>query len=225
MQPIILCGGLGKRLWPLSTKDLPKQFLRLGSNLSFFQKTLIRLNFYDNPIIIGSYLHKDLIYHQMKEVGIDGLVVLEEKVTGTYLPILFGIILSSYLGKNKVGIFPTDHFIKDEHYFLYNINQAIELSNSNKIVTFGQKADFFNKNYGHIIAINKYENIYLCNKFIEKPQNIDLNFHLRQCFWNLGIFIFKTDLLNNLFQNDYKIIQFYLKNIDITKDFTIKKNI
>ena len=93
MQPIILSGGLGKRLWPLSTQSLPKQFFKLGSNLSFFQRTLIRLNFYDSPIIIGNYLHKDLIHNQMKEVGIDGLVILEEKVTGTYLPILFGLLV------------------------------------------------------------------------------------------------------------------------------------
>ena len=226
MQPIILSGGVGRRLWPISRTKLPKQFIKLVSGLSFFQKTLLRLQKYQPPIIIGNYIHRELIYQQMKEIGVKGLVVLEEKITGTYIPSLFGMVLSHNFGHNIVGIFPTDHFIDDVDNFFYNINQAIILSNSTQIIAFGQRAVFVNEHYGYISAVNDYDNVYIANNFIEKPKKpIIKEAWLSQHFWNLGIFILNTSLLNDILKNDSSIIGCYLKTIDHDKDFVVDKNL
>jgi len=222
MQPIILAGGLGSRLYPISKPELPKQFIKLASQYSFFQQTIMRLRSYKPPIIIGNYRHRDLIYKQIKEIGARALVVLETKITGTYIPIIFGTSLANYFGSSIVGIFPTDHFIDDTENFIYNIDQAIKLSHLNKIITFGKKGNFINKDYGHIIATKICNNIFAAKKFIEKPIDKIL---IDNYFWNLGIFIFNHSFLNDLIARDISITKSYLQNVIHTKDFIIDKQL
>lgn len=227
MQPIILAGGLGKRLWPISTVKLPKQFIKIKSGLSFFQKTIIRLKQYEEPIVIGNYLHSELIDSQLKEINAKAIIVLEEEVTGTYIPILTGLSIAYKLGKDIVGIFPTDHFIDDMDCFYSCLKQGIKLAESNKIITFGTQANFINKNYGHILAVNKHKNIYYGKAFVEKPGNkIDQDSsNLGNYFWNLGLFIFKTNMLENICGNYREIINLYLNDVYYQRIFILDKEI
>jgi mannose-1-phosphate guanylyltransferase len=223
MQPIILCGGFGRRLWPISQTTMPKQFIKLSSQLSLFQQTLIRLKSYKQPIIIGNIIHRDLIYKQMQEISIDGRVILEEKTTSTYIPVIFGMLVAQ---DNVLGIFPTDHFIQDIELFNQNIDSAINLLKYTKIVNLGIKAKSFCHDYGYISASHCHNNIYLAKTFVEKPkQEYLVQDGVNQYFWNSGISIFKADSFFHILKDDINIISSYLHTANEKKNFVITREI
>ena len=117
IRPIILAGGVGKRLWPLSTDDNPKQFIPIFKDLSLFDLTLQRINnsLFKKPIVVTSKLYLKQVSSAFERTGIKpSLIVLEPENKNTYSAISLAALLSNEeLRKDKLIIMPSDHYISN----------------------------------------------------------------------------------------------------------------
>lgn len=223
--PIILSGGSGSRLWPLSRADFPKQFLKIDSNdsLTFIQKTVLRFKdnlYFDDPILSCNKEHRFIAAEQMMEININPKCILLEPISRNTAP---AIAISAHKACENgddpnLLILPSDHVIKENKKFLEIVVNAIEYSNKGYLITFGVEPKKPETGYGYIeseqaLEYNhfKFEKII---KFIEKP-NKDLANKLlldKKFSWNSGIFLFRArTFLNELKRYSPEIYE-YSKN-------------
>jgi len=195
--PIILCGGSGKRLWPISRTVLPKQFLQTFSNLSLFQKTLLRVsgNIYSKPLIISSDKYSHIVNQQIKEISLDCHLICEPQPKNTSPSIMLAL---TYCLNNKIKnclVLPCDHYIDDDKYFNKIINSSLKNISDYPITIFGIKPSNPSCLYGHIKVKNVNQSINRVIKFIEKPgKNIANRYYKEKKYlWNSGMFFFDTD--------------------------------
>lgn len=190
--PVLLCGGYGRRLWPLSTKNLPKQFIRIYSdNLTSFQRTALRISsspIFDTIIIVTISDFEDLIIEQMKECGITRYHILSENNNfGTAQSIYNCINFIKFLKDIKcndipIAFFPVDSYIEDEISFMnqisFKFSVAIESAEFRNefIFSCGTLPDTIDNAYGYI-KIGKHirgMHLFSTNNFIEKPKELHL---------------------------------------------------
>lgn len=202
MTNIILCGGEGKRLWPLSQKNYPKQFLKLfDKKFSLFQHTILRNNnLCDQKIIVSNYDHLKLIQTQIKELPftLDHQIILEPIQRNTAISIALACF--ELPPDEIVLVTPSDHIIHDQLHYEDTIKNALELAKLDHIAIFGIKPLYAETNFGYIEAANndvlsfhEKPNFELANTFFNNPNY----------FWNSGIFCFKA----NIFLEELKIYQ------------------
>ncbi|WP_353286824.1 sugar phosphate nucleotidyltransferase [Wolbachia endosymbiont (group A) of Anthophora plumipes] len=185
MRPVILCGGSGSRLWPLSK---PKQFQKIFSQNTMFQNTLLRLKSgYMPPIITTNIQYESLVMEELHALQ-EYKVVFEPVKIGTAAAILIAALLCNE--NETMLILPSDHFIGDLNNFYASAHKASQLaSETNSIVTFGVKPHEFNSEYGYINAVyDQKEKCHIVKDFTEKPERKLSNDH----YWNSGIFVFKA---------------------------------
>ena len=209
LVPIILCGGSGSRLWPMSRRSLPKQYLALYSQKnSFLQVTLNRiknLKDIDDPIIVCNEEHRFITAEQIRELNIDTKSILLEPCSKNTAPAIANAALISVSNKCDpiLLILPSDHLIKNNDKFLNCINSAIEEAEGGKIVTFGIKPSNPATGYGYIKskeALNeKNFKSSEIEAFIEKPEYkvAEKLFSDKKFTWNSGIFMAKASVLIN----------------------------
>lgn len=215
MIPVILSGGSGTRLWPVSRVKLPKQFCELFDE-SLQTLSLKRAARLGTPIVLTSKELKTLTEQNIKilkqEVKTD-VFALYEPIPKNTAPAL-AYLCKSLLLQNKedeiVAIFPSDHLIEKEEQFLETIQKASKVAQENYIVTLGIKPDFPATGYGYIEIDNaqNQEKTKDSNfakpviKFYEKPSLERAKSFLQQgnFFWNAGIFIFKVNAMIELFK-------------------------
>ena len=205
IYPIILCGGSGTRLWPLSRKSFPKQFLSLNSQnkYSLLQQTQKRINDFENfsnPILICNEEHRFIVAEQMREIDTNpNSIILEPIGKNTAPSIVLAALQSLKFNENPtLLILSSDHLMTCDDNFNMGLQNAFELANEGRIVTFGIKPTFPNTGFGYIQskkALNfiKAEGSEI-KKFIEKP-NLSLakEFLLDEKYcWNSGMFVFKA---------------------------------
>tara|TARA_Y100000589_G_scaffold331782_1_gene387007 strand:- start:3078 stop:4523 length:1446 start_codon:yes stop_codon:yes gene_type:complete len=208
--PIILCGGSGTRLWPLSRRSFPKQFLNLNNNenKTFLQETQERLasiKDIHNPILICNEEHRFIVAEQMREINITPWkILLEPFGRNTSAAISLGAIiaLEKYEDANLL-ILSSDHKINNTQKFVERIYDGLKYANKGRLVTFGVIPDYPETGYGYIEAEkslntdhNYGENII---RFIEKPDK-NLAKKLikdKKYSWNSGIFLFKAKTIIN----------------------------
>ncbi|MEO0348002.1 MAG: mannose-1-phosphate guanylyltransferase/mannose-6-phosphate isomerase [Pseudomonadota bacterium] len=190
--PVILSGGIGSRLWPLSRSSHPKPFIKLNDDESFIQKTYRRAHNLatDNEVVIVT--NRDLFFYTKDE--------FEQLALASYKTFLLepcgrsstaAIALAAHYAKNKYGdncallVMPTDHLINDFDAFAQAVKQAVELTRQSKLVTFGIKPDEPKTEFGYIEA-NGNE----VKKFVEKPDLTTAKHYLGlgNFFWNSGMF-------------------------------------
>tara|TARA_Y100000589_G_scaffold329678_1_gene376945 strand:+ start:197 stop:1636 length:1440 start_codon:yes stop_codon:yes gene_type:complete len=208
--PIILCGGSGSRLWPLSRQSFPKQFLNLNGkdNRTLLQNTQNRLASIKDihkPLLICNEEHRFIVAEQMREINITPWkIILEPFGRNTSAAISIGAILALEEYENPdLLILSADHNIKDTKKFIKKIYDGLKYSDEGKLVTFGVIPDCPETGYGYIEAENpliidedKGEHI---KRFIEKP-NQKLAESLikdKRYTWNSGIFLFKAKSIIN----------------------------
>ncbi|MFU2059991.1 mannose-1-phosphate guanylyltransferase/mannose-6-phosphate isomerase [Avibacterium volantium] len=199
IYPVILAGGTGSRLWPLSRESYPKQFLKFGNNeLSMLQTTIKRLEKIKNcqpPLVICNDAHRFIVKEQLREIGETESSIILEPFGKNTAPA--AALASFYLtSKNKsaiILILAADHFIQDMDTFCDTINTYKNYTEKNILLTFGIKPNKPETGYGYIKKGDYfYKNSFLVEKFVEKP-----NYQIAQeyinsgrYFWNSGIFMF-----------------------------------
>ena len=208
--PIILCGGTGTRLWPLSRRSFPKQYLSLDNekNSSFLQVTIERirnLEDADNPIIICNEEHRFITAEQLRQINIKpSSIILEPSSQNTAPSIAIAALKSISEGYDPILlILPSDHQInsKDKENFLRSITKARDAASDGNIVTFGIKPINPATGFGYIKSKYSLQKDMgkpcKIEEFIEKP-NIDLakEFFLDNRYsWNSGIYMAKASIL------------------------------
>ena len=204
MFGIILAGGSGSRLWPLSRELYPKQLLNLNSEKSLLQSTFERLKccMPDNKIIsITNTKHTSNVKMQLGELT-DNPVVLSEPVAKNTAPAIVlatKFIMQKFDSDPVIIVVPSDHLIKDNQKFLSTVKKGEKLAEEGYIVTFGIQPNYPETGYGYINTDEKLESGYKVKKFVEKPDFETAKQYLKDgnYFWNSGIFMFKASTLLN----------------------------
>jgi mannose-1-phosphate guanylyltransferase len=198
--PVILSGGSGTRLWPMSRDHQPKQFLPLTAELTMFQLTLDRVNDperYGEAIVVANARHADLIDMQMAERK--AVLVLEPLARNTAPAIALAAIAAGS-GDAPLLIMPSDHVIADIEAFNLAIDAAMPLVKQGWLATFGIKPDAPETGYGYIrlgeeIVPRAFRVVY----FVEKPDAVTAASMVASGdhVWNGGIFLFRADAYLN----------------------------
>ncbi|HCC82655.1 MULTISPECIES: mannose-1-phosphate guanylyltransferase/mannose-6-phosphate isomerase [unclassified Methylophaga] len=198
MIPVILSGGSGSRLWPLSRKNKPKQFLTLFGDSSMFQSTLTRLNGLESleaPLIVCNNEHRFMVAEQLQEIGLEANgIILEPCARNTAPAIALAALKAMENGEDPLLlILAADHLISDVAVFHKAIQQAQILAEQDKLVTFGIQPQSAHTGYGYIEAEEKSKPSSV-KRFIEKPDLATAESYLSagNFFWNSGMFLFKA---------------------------------
>ena len=205
IRPIILAGGVGKRLWPLSTKYNPKQFIPIFQDLSLFDLTLQRANnsLFKKPIVVTYKKYLKQVSKAFDRTGLKpSLIVLEPETKNTYSAITLAALLSNEeLGKDKLIIMPSDHYISSNMNFYQACKKALK-EDKESLYLLGIKPEYASSEYGYIRLI---EGSSKKIEFIEKPTAKKVKDLLasNNVYWNSGIFIFgKSWFINKSRQSD-----------------------
>ena len=205
--PVILCGGIGSRLWPLSRESFPKQFISIFSeNKSLLQSTVERSRFIkniENPILICNEAHRFIVAEQMREINIKPQSILLEPFGRNTAPaITLAALKSKEVYENPtILVLSSDHVFNNKKSFLESINSGIKYSDNGNLITFGVNPNSPHTGYGYIesenpLDINKIKGERII-KFIEKP-SFDYAKELikdKRYSWNSGIFLFKSNTI------------------------------
>ncbi|APG62955.1 hypothetical protein LPB140_09310 [Sphingorhabdus lutea] len=199
--PVILSGGSGSRLWPLSTQDKPKQFHRLDSEHSLLQQTLNRCRNESNfaaPLIIGNVQHVDLIRGECAAMNLQEYDIIAEPIARNTAP---AIGLAAQYAQDKYGdnivmlVMPSDHAIKDVNAFQNAVRLSAGLCLKKALITIGITPDRPETGYGYIkIGDNRDDvrQVHHVDQFVEKPdaETAQKMVDSQKYLWNAGIFMF-----------------------------------
>lgn len=233
LLPVILAGGSGSRLWPLSRENFPKQYLKLDEENSFslLQNTYLRLKGLKDlkdPIIISSENQRFIAAEQMRKINIKPNSIILEPIGKNTAPAIALAAIKSLEKYNDptLIVLSSDHKIENEENFHKVIKDGLQHSNEGKIVTFGVIPDGPETGYGYIKSfeeLTKENRSSRIKSFIEKP-----NLELAKGFikdkhysWNSGIFLFKASvILKELEKYAPEILKICLESIkEGVKDF------
>lgn len=197
--PIILSGGAGTRLWPLSWGDHPKQFLSLITDKTMIQETLLRLDGLEtgNPIISCGEGHRFLVAQQIGEITNKKPVILLEPMAKNTAPAIAAACCAA-MKQDKdavVVVLPSDHIIADVKAFQNAVKVAAVNAEKGYLVTFGIVPTFPSTGYGYVKAAGSETNgAYSLEKFVEKPCLEKAQEYLAsgEYAWNSGMFVFKA---------------------------------
>ena len=167
---VILAGGSGTRLWPLSRSLYPKQFLKLAGDKSLLQNTIDRAVHAcgGQLIIVCNEDHRFLTAEQMREVGQEGAIILEPVPRNTAPAIALAALHALSLNKDAIiTVLSADHAISDTEQFAMHVEEAVILARDGALMTFGVVPDRPETGYGYIKA--KSDGISAIDRFEEKP--------------------------------------------------------
>ena len=199
VRPIIIAGGIGTRLWPMSSKVMPKQFMKVNSQKSLFQETLSRIasKKFKKPTIVTNIEYKELIEIQLAEEDVEADILYEEIQKNTCPAITLALL--SIEEDCSVLVLPADHKFADDDILEKSIDDAHKSIKEN-IVIFGIKPTSPSSEYGYIKVRNSEDGIEF-DSFIEKPTIKVAKQYLssNEYFWNSGmIFSDKSFLLQKI---------------------------
>ena len=199
ITPVILCGGSGSRLWPLSRKSYPKQFVPLVGDKTLFQNSSERLTGpqFKNPIIVTNSDYRFIVTEQLQEIGIDpGAVLIEPEGRNTAPAILAA---ASYEYRENpdaiLVVAPSDHVINDVNAFQLAIGEAYKVALDRQLVTFGIKPTHPETGYGYLeLSKATTAQAVPLKAFVEKPDltNAEKMIQSENFLWNSGIFLFQA---------------------------------
>lgn len=199
--PVVLAGGSGTRLWPLSRALFPKQFLPLLGQLTLLQQTLTRLDALaiEAPIVICNDEHRFIAAEQLRSVGKLGSILLEPCGRNTAPALALAALVAS-LGEQYddddplMLVLAADHAVENGQALVDTVERALPLAQSGKLVTFGVVPDSAHTGYGYIQQGEAIDSGFVVEQFVEKP-----NLQLAQEYvnhggylWNSGMFLFRA---------------------------------
>ncbi len=205
VQPVILCGGSGTRLWPLSRTGFPKQFLCLTGTESLFQQAAKRLMGLGNdgveladPLIVTGEDQRFLVTEQLREIGLCPAAVLMEPVVRNTAPALSLAALAAVQnGDDPVLIVtPADQVVLDPSAFNSAMHHAIRQATEGGIVILGVTPDRPETGYGYIQAVVGPTPTLVVERFVEKPDEVTAKRYLAEggYYWNAGMFVLKASV-------------------------------
>ncbi len=220
MKIVIQAGGNGTRLWPMSRKNKPKQFVKLLNDETLFTQTVKRFaSFGKDLIILGNINHKDLLEEEIKVNGLKNpKVFLEPKAMNT-APSVCSVIqyLMNKDCKDEIVVFcPSDHYINDAKAFVNTLKIGEKLAKDGRVVCFGIQPLYPETGYGYIKVGDKInDDAFAVERFVEKPDIERAIEFLKggNYLWNGGIFMAKVSVLYDLFKKHQKSL---LHNIELT---------
>ncbi|MDC0992901.1 mannose-1-phosphate guanylyltransferase/mannose-6-phosphate isomerase [Alphaproteobacteria bacterium] len=202
--PIILAGGIGTRLWPVSRQSFPKQFVPLIGSSSLFQQSVLRVkgDEFFRPLIVTSDKYRFLVSDQLNTADVGADIVIEPEGKNTAPAILAAAIISQKSAIDaSLLVMPSDHFIPDALAFTKTISSGMPTSNNGAVVTFGVKPSRVETGYGYIEALpGQGETCRPIKGFYEKPDYLRAKemFDSGSYLWNTGIFLFKAKTILEL---------------------------
>lgn len=225
MYGLILAGGSGSRLWPLSRELYPKQLLNIQNTESLLQATFERISDCipsSNIISMTGVKHFSNVKYQLSSIS-ENAIVLSEPISKNTAPAI--VLAAKYITeKFKVDpvilVVPSDHLIKDTEKFTATVKAGEKIAEQGYIVTFGIKPSYPETGYGYInVTQNKIETGYKVNKFVEKPNEKLAEQYIADgnYYWNSGIFMFKASTLLEEARKHSPEIYAQLENFDFTE--------
>lgn len=228
VHAVILAGGSGSRLWPLSRQHLPKQFLTLDGDTSLLQTTIDRLSPQieaGNVLIVTQETHaKGEAYHAL--MPYQSLFEPVGRNTAPAIALAAASLMQD--GSDPVMVvLPADHIIKDEEQFRAHLACAIEAARQGQLVTFGIRPNRPDTGFGYIKVRSggAAENIYAVERFTEKPDLATAEGFLREggYYWNSGMFVWRASVImaeiRQYLPEVHRIIQNIIEQSDISGDF------
>ncbi|MEQ1882847.1 MAG: mannose-1-phosphate guanylyltransferase/mannose-6-phosphate isomerase [Burkholderiales bacterium] len=202
IYPVVLSGGAGSRLWPLSRTLLPKQFLPLVSTRTMLQETLLRLNglpALQPPVIVCSNDHRFLAAEQLREISVRPAAQILEPAARNTAPAV-AVAALSVASQNADGVMmvlPADHLIRNLPQFHASITKAVAAAEKGHLVTFGIVGHEPETGYGYIergVAMDGLAGCYRVARFVEKPDAERAREFVSsgRFYWNSGMFVFKA---------------------------------
>ncbi|WP_018693047.1 mannose-1-phosphate guanylyltransferase/mannose-6-phosphate isomerase [Algicola sagamiensis] len=196
--PVLLSGGCGTRLWPLSRQDRPKQFLPLLGQESLFQITANRFQAETKPLIICNQEHRFIVAEQLREIEQSSSgIILEPEGRNTTAAITVACLHAMTIDADPLILsLPTDHLLEDANQFQQSIEQGIAYAQKGHFVLFGVPPTHPHTGFGYVKIKGKKPPAAV-QDFKEKPSKKTAEQYLKQgnYFWNSGIFLFKASVM------------------------------
>ncbi|WND03183.1 mannose-1-phosphate guanylyltransferase/mannose-6-phosphate isomerase [Temperatibacter marinus] len=200
IYPVVLSGGAGTRLWPISRSKYPKQFLKIGQDESLFQECLERLracDFLEQAIIVSNEDHRFIISQQAEEINYPLQdILLEPLAKNTAAAIAAAVAHVETLDPNaKIIILPSDHYIQDAPLFAETVSRASQYADTDNIICFGITPTFPSTGYGYLKKGPLFKDrreVNTVDSFIEKPnqETAETFMETNDYLWNSGMFLF-----------------------------------
>ena len=211
IHPVLLCGGSGTRLWPLSRRSRPKQFVKFFGEESLFQSSALRLSgeSFAAPSVVTSSDYRFMVVEQLAAIEIEPQVILIEPFARNTAAAICAaaVAIDAKNGDSLMLVSPSDHVITDLELFRKTVQAAIPTANENQIVTFGIRPNRAETGYGWLELPSKlsdnFESVAISlSSFVEKPEAEAADALLKggMHLWNAGIFLFSTSTILSSFE-------------------------
>lgn len=203
--PVIMAGGAGTRLWPMSTEERPKQFHNMSGHGTLLEETINRLKPI-NPeeiVIVTSRRYEEISLAEIGRTGFSGTILCEPKPRNTAAAVLYA---ATFLEKKYTDavmvVLPADHFIKNIAEFTSVIKRGIDLAEKGSLVTIGVRPEYPETGYGYIKGERVIDGAAHVQRFVEKPNLEKAKEYITDgnYYWNSGIFIWKTSVIVDSFR-------------------------
>lgn len=232
MFGIILAGGSGSRLWPLSRELYPKQLLSLNADKSLLQSTFDRLRYFmpaENIVSVTNVKHTSNVKLQLENIS-DNITVLSEPMAKNTAPAI--ALATKFITKQDkdpvILVIPSDHLIENKQNFYETVKKGEKLAKEGYIVTFGVEPSYPETGYGYInILPKKILDGFKVKEFVEKPDSKTAQKYIdaKTYFWNSGIFMFKASTMLKEIEEFAPEIHKILKDFDFSKNENIEYNL
>lgn len=197
IHPVILSGGSGSRLWPLSRQEYPKHLIDLIGDRSLVQQTVQRLTGLtdEQPLLVCNHQHRFLIAEEMQDLGVQPQSIILEPCARNTAPAI-AIAALALQADDLMLVLPADHLIQNNEAFIQAIQSAVALAEAGHLVTFGITPTSAHTGYGYIQRGESCSDGFQVQSFVEKPDAATAEQYLQQggYDWNAGLFLFKASV-------------------------------
>jgi len=228
LWPVVMAGGSGSRLWPLSRSSMPKQFCAIDGNETLFFQTIKRASLISNKyplLVIINKEYKFLAIRELEKLGVEYHLILEPEKRNTAPAIALACRFALNIDDDPhLLVLSSDHYISNQEDFNSTIINALNIQTHEFIITFGAKASSPETGYGYIHYEDVNDVVMNIKKFVEKPSKEKALEYIKDnsYFWNTGIFLFSAKTMLNELKALAKDIYEVSQEISCDFDFSNK---